>query len=352
MSLWPKLRINDIISAFSPLYVAIHRKHWVTARLILTIASAQELKPGKEESAAVFSTANIKLGASWFTQIAYTNAQVVIDADDSDAEIDEDDEDFVEPEEVNFIDVAQRKATAKYSVNPDQLLQIKTKLFIKDNEYDLSPINKAVVEGDFEAFVQIAELDKHLTTSSKVQSHPLLHLIQYRIFFEHDRAEMLDEYIRCTGYGIFLPTKKAEKNDGVVEKPKGKEYWGLNVHGKKRKDLATKDDPNAGSDKDSIGPTPLVWTAIQHGAGDILKYLATERPLAAYRYYFSTNTSDKRSRNVPNDFATILPGKLGWSANPLQETPLTAAVMSDNLDSLRLLFASHPKLMREFLHYK
>lgn len=229
-----------------------------------------------------------------------------------------------------------------------------TKFFANDVEYSVSPINKAIVEDDFEAFVQIAELDKYLPTSRTVRVPSLVYLIQFDILFEHDRAEMLDEYIRRTGFGVHFPAKKAvEKKEGVIEKPKGKEYWGLNVNGKKRKDLATKGDPNAVSDNsDDIGPTPLVWSASSHRAIEILKYLNTERPLAAYRYYYSTNTSDKRARNIPADLATILPGKLGWSANALQETPLTAAVMKDRLDSMKLLFSSHPKLMKDYLQYK
>jgi hypothetical protein len=219
------------------------------------------------------------------------------------------------------------------------LLQIATK-YDDEKLGFLTPVNRAIADGDFEAFVQIAELCKFLPKPIL-----LVNVVHESVLLSQDRVEILDEYIRRTGTGIHLPEKRVAKETGASERPKGKEYWGLNVHGKKRKDLAI---PNAPGELDMIGPIPLVWKAVQTFAPAILTYLASERPLAAYRYYFATNTSDKRARNM-SDLAEILPEKLGWCANGTNETPLVAAVIRNSLDAVKHLFILRPKLMKEYL---
>ena len=57
------------------------------------------------------------------------------------------------------------------------------------------------------------------------------------LLLSKDRHEMLDELIRRTGTGIDLKTVRRE---AIPAKDKNKLYLGLNVHGKKRADLARK----------------------------------------------------------------------------------------------------------------
>ncbi|KAG7089910.1 hypothetical protein E1B28_011543 [Marasmius oreades] len=55
----------------------------------------------------------------------------------------------------------------------------------------------------------------------------------------------------------------------------------LNVYGKKRKDLARKNDPNANQEEPLV-KLPLVWRAAVVGASHIVDYLKSDRPLEAY----------------------------------------------------------------------
>ncbi|KAG7089892.1 hypothetical protein E1B28_011526 [Marasmius oreades] len=70
---------------------------------------------------------------------------------------------------------------------------------------------------------------------------------------------------------------------------RNKAYYGLNVHGKKWKDLARKNDPNANQEEPLVKP-PLVWHAAVVGASRIVDYLKSDRPLEAYRYYAMCNS--------------------------------------------------------------
>jgi len=94
----------------------------------------------------------------------------------------------------------------------------------------LNPAGKAVYDDDFEAFIQIAEL------CAKLPQVRCPHgVCNEETFLLKDRAKLLDEYIRRTGQGIDVPQKKTEGTEDAPQRPKGKEYWGLNVHGKKRR---------------------------------------------------------------------------------------------------------------------
>ena len=161
----------------------------------------------------------------------------------------------------------------------------------------------------------------------------------------------MDEYIRRTGQGIDVPQKKTEGTEDAPQRPKGKEYWGLNVHGKKRKDLAARGDPNARFSGSSGSKTPLVWRAAQHGALGVLDYLNTDRPLAAYQYYFSANAKEAKKADLPA-LESSISELLGWCSNPSNETALSAALQSKKLDSFKKLLELNPALLKPYLHKK
>lgn len=165
-----------------------------------------------------------------------------------------------------------------------------------------------------------------------------------------DLPEFLDEYIRRTGYGIDFKVAEQEAGDEVpVINDKNRIYLGLNVHGKKRTDLATQNDPNAtGQAQDTV---PLVWKAAQSGAKGIVEYLTTDRPLAAFRFYSTSNSESERAERLrrTSDLDKVLPGWLGWTISPLGESPLTAAIMGNRLAVIKLLFAKKGSLMSSAL---
>jgi hypothetical protein len=160
---------------------------------------------------------------------------------------------------------------------------------------------------------------------------------------------VLDEYIRRTGGGVDISAAHAESVDNQVVITKSKTYLGLNVHGKKRKDLA-KDPRTTTTETSSI---PLLWQAAQMDATGIISYLAGDRPLAAYRSYSFSNSDDRADflRHCQN-LETILPTWLGWTISSLNESPLTGAVAGGGLKSVELLASKDPRLMASAFHDK
>lgn len=271
------------------------------------------------------------------------SASLVGDSDEESAEETDggsegDPDDKEEPE---FIDLDRQDTQVRFDVGPEKLLKTRiSRLFDtkKDVISYVNPLEGAIHNDDFEAFIQIVELNAKLP-----KPVALTELASLETFLEKDRANLLDEYIRRTGQGIEVP-QKSEGMEDVPQRPKGKEYWGLTVHGKKRKDLASRGDPNA---RYNIGSKiPLVWSAAQRGALGVLEYLNTDRPLAAYQYYLSANA--KESETV--DLAALessISELLGWCSNPSNETALNAA---GKLDVFKKLLELNPTLLKPYLH--
>jgi hypothetical protein len=160
---------------------------------------------------------------------------------------------------------------------------------------------------------------------------------------------VLDEYIRRTGDGVDLTVTRIEPMGNQVVATKSKTYLGLNVRGKKRKDLAK--NPKAITPETSS--IPLLWQAAKVGATDIISYLAGDRPLAAYRFYSFSNIDERADflRHCQS-LETILPTWLGWAISPLNESPLTGAVAGNSLESIEMLVSKNPRLMASALHEK
>ncbi|KAF8164738.1 hypothetical protein B0H34DRAFT_686396 [Crassisporium funariophilum] len=318
---------------FTPLYAAIVARKWSTAKLIMAIATSQ-YHPEENEDKKKFSTSDIKLVAD-------------DDNDTDDGSEDTASDATMEQREVKFVDIATRPSTVRSHIRPEKLLEI---LFRHPGGKPSrsTPLTKTVIDGDYEAFVQVANLHKSLAPPLDL-GEDLLHTILI-----HDRADILDEYIRRTGYGIDIHV--AHKDGGNHEvvlavNDTKRIYLGLNVHGKKRADLATKNDPDA-IEKGDAEP-PLLWRAAQVSAKNIINYLAGEQPLAAYKQY-TTSHSDERAmwfRRV-RDFEDKLPVWLGWTISDIGESPLTASIISNDLDIIKLLVARSSPLMASAFEQK
>ena len=250
-------------------------------------------------------------------------------------------------EEPKFIDLDRQDMQVRFDVGPEKLLKTsiaRLPVTEKGQVAHLSPLEETIHDGDFEAFIQIAGLATKLP-----KPVALTDLASEEVFLRKDRAKLLDEYIRRTGKGIDIPQKKKKGTEDEPEGPKGKEYWGLNVRGKKRRDLASKGDPNARYNNGS--KIPLVWDAARLGALDILGYLSTDRPLAAYQHYLSANPKEAREADLPT-LESSISELLGWSANPSNGTVLSAAARDGKLDSFKKSLELNPTLLEPYLHKK
>ncbi|KAF9460934.1 hypothetical protein BDZ94DRAFT_1264751 [Collybia nuda] len=317
-------------SGYTPLYAAISGRQWETAKLILAITVAQYRPTATEQK---FSTKGINLD------------------NDSDEESDSGDSDItVEQAEPTFVDVAQRPSVIQNDVHPNRLLDLsnaQVSIEKEDGKYMniyANALNKTIYENDFEAFINVLNLYK--TTSLPITSNSTY----AETIIQKDRADMLDEFIRRTGVGIDVKHVQKGGEEALATNDKNRLYLGLSVHGKKRVDLAKKNDPNA-----TFTPTthPLLWRAALAQSKGIVDYLAGDRPLAAYRFYASSSGDElalllRRTENLEQ----VLPQWLGWKLTSLGESPLTAAILGKDLNLLKKLFSKNPRLMASTLHEK
>lgn len=249
--------------------------------------------------------------------------------------------------EVNFIDIAQRSSTVTSDAAPSRLLEQTLRFQDPKNkaQADGCVLFKAVLDNDFEAFVQIAELYKFLPKPIDLPTDTLVWVLQ------HDRSTMLDELIRRTGRGIELPEEDQSEEEATDEaKPRkltSKTYFGLNVHGKKRKDLVAKSDPDAPPSSRDDWELPLLWQAAYIGAIECVRYLATERPVSAYQYYVSTHTDDRAQylKRINDQ----IPQRLGWTMDELNESVITAAVIGNELEVLKTVIDLQPVQLQSSL---
>ncbi|KDQ65163.1 hypothetical protein JAAARDRAFT_188410 [Jaapia argillacea MUCL 33604] len=334
-----EISVSTTPGSYSPLFVAIKGRHWDTARLILVIAAAQYHPP--EEKLVPFETRDIAL-----------------DHDNSDEEYDEEDDSEEESETegavLDFIDIAKRPSAVRSSVPPSTMLQSTTASLPHPggkSVYSSSVLDQAIVENDFEAFVHICDLHKQLPEPIPLLlPNQTLHPVVVS-----DRPEMLDELIRRTGYGINV-TSSPQHDGADVEQSKSTRkrtiYLGLNVHGKKRNDLARKGDPNANQADQNANATPLVWSAALAGATNVLEYLSGPRPISAYKYYSATSSDDHAQvvRRIISSPSLDTADLLGWKLSPFNESALTAAVYYNKINAVKALFEINPKLMGTALH--
>ncbi|KAJ3511469.1 hypothetical protein NLJ89_g4078 [Agrocybe chaxingu] len=318
---------------FTPLFAAVAGGKWETTKLIMNVAVAQHHT--EDPRAKTFKT-RVNLDG---------NASDDSDSD-SDTEMDSDSDGTVDKQET-FVDVATQPSSIRSPIKPHELLDVSFKYQGKRGDL----LAKAIIDNDASAFVRLANLYQMISRPLDNKSEDLLGLL-----LENDRPELLDEYIKRTGLGIDMEAAQKDNNDPLpkVINDKNKIYLGLNVHGKKRADLATKNDPDAATTNKNH--YPLVWRAAKKSANEILKYLARERPLAAYAHYSKTHTHDRaRWLERATDLKKCLPEWLGWMTSSLGESPLTAAITGDkekSVKTLELLFELAPQLMSTALQIR
>ncbi len=288
------------------------------------------------------------------------------DAYDSDAS-----EVTIERQEIRFTDIATRPSAVKSDTHPKTMLQdVQAKWMRPAPEGSTAGLRVgqdnlltySVVAGDLEAFVQICKLYDTLPEPLDLRSNNTMQII-----LAHDQVDILDEYIRRSGDGIDIEgaRKASESQDGgeipVATNDASKSYLGLNVHGKKRKDLASQNDPNAVSHEQSP-VVPLLWRAATVGATKVIEYLASDKPFAAYKLYAATHSDQEaiwlkrflsgQEKSTEGALEKKLSAWLGWTVSSLGESPLTAAIAANNLEVIKLLARLQPTLFAQALHTK
>ncbi|KAG6828432.1 hypothetical protein H0H92_008006 [Tricholoma furcatifolium] len=298
----------------------------------MAIAIAQYQPPANEDK---FSTNDI---------ILYDEDQ---DSDDGSEASDDSNATAGPTEQAKFIDIAKRVSSIEADIHPTFVLH-EANLSWRDKtpngKYTQMRGNllfKAIHDGDYEAFVNIF----NLYTSSPI---PIAFGDIVEHIIKNDRAEMLDYYIRQTGQGVEIALDQSEAPVALTN-DSNKIYLGLNVHGKKRSDLAKKNDPNA--TQDTVSVLPLVWIAAESGAKSVVEYLAGPRPLSAYQHYMTTAGDERayRMRRV-KDLEKVIPEWLGWTATSSGDSPLMAAILGRELDIIKMMFAKKPQIMSGCLH--
>ena len=320
-----RFRLSDSSSVgWTPLLVALHRRHWDAARLVLAIAKAQ-YQPRDTESGRTIDPILVSLGSS--------------------DELRSDEEyysDYREQEPMKFTDIASMPSSIRTHTHP--------KLMLENQAYHLraghkrlycTPLEKAVIENDFEAFIHTFDLYDFV----EMKIRPDVKAFNFAVTL--DRPEMVDEFIRRLGVGIPIPsvaTKGSETDSKASEKCT---YLGLKVGGKRRVDI---------KNYNQAKPTTLTYdyellrNAICSGATKVIDYLAGPRPIAAYKYYSETH-DDEIAQYLKNidDLDAVFPDLLGWKPDASNESPLLYAVIADRLYVLKQMFALKPSLMEEAL---
>ena len=277
--------------------------------------------------------------------VRWLTSWMVVDGSDSDGDSDVEMDDEAADPEINFTDIAERPSAVHCQVAPTRMLQQANNWISKDGkklEYG-SPIEKTIIQDDMEGFVQMCNLYNFV-------GHDLLADDLVPTIMSNDRPEVLDEMIRRTGCGITAVLDAQLKADPAAPAAKDTEetiYLGLNVGGKKRRDLVTRGMPQ----KNASRSHELLVEAAKAGALNAMDYLSGPRVLAAYKFYAASNSSERALYlRREQDLAGVLPKWIGWQLNPLNESCLTAAIIANKLDFIKKLFDLEPNLMMEAMN--
>ncbi|KAG8898026.1 hypothetical protein FRC00_003492 [Tulasnella sp. 408] len=342
-------------SGYTPLYVALRARKWDTARLILEIAQKQLMKEENEaEQKPTKQRGNI---------VTFNDSD-----DDADSDGDSCASDETEKRPAGYTNLVKRFNTVSVKVKPDQLLSFSGKWATESTSgpdasaRDADPITLAALENDVEAFYQIADMMEGL---AEPMSFPV-RLLQ--AILAADSPEMLDAFIRRTGEGLSLPQpnvqESADDADPVQhhesDNNRRKIYLGLDVAGKKRKDLARREDPNAPDAYAAVteNQIPIVWSAASNQATAILEYLNSPRAIDAYKYYSGTNKTNHAKRLA--EVLTNTDGfsqMVGFSASRSSDTLVLAAMRNPSkpdkiLPTLKKLMELQPRLTADGVRSK
>lgn len=277
------------------------------------------------------------------------------DSEDESEDEDEDDEmevDREEPVNVDVASLAKLPSAIHCNAPPDMMLTNRNPSRLSRDgkkvvKYEQA-LYQACQDGDLEAFIHIADLYKMLPEPQE-PDYALLQSIMTA-----DSAELLDEYIRRCGAHIKLDESQedadAEQESTVTKK--SKVYLGLNVHGKKRKDLAKAADQHAPNLAEQT--TPLLWEAIRIGSTKIMAYLLSDTVWTALRYYATTSSSERalQLRRI-SDLKARLSGTLGLLPNANRESPMIMTCLSPDKEAVNILNALQalqPDEVKAFAH--
>lgn len=235
------------------------------------------------------------------------------------------------PTPVIFEDITARLSSVHSDVPPSQLLA---------QGSNHTTLTKAIRDNDLEAVVQVADLMKLL-------EEPIIpNRADLEVAIDADSPAIVDELIRRTGLGISFgiaadikssPYKDADSETGF--------YLGLDVGGKKRRDLARCGDPDAPSADPDV---PLLWMAAEAGAVKCIEYLSGSGPLSAYSLYMANHDNERtRALGLVTDLAVELPKLLGFTHNSYNVTPILKALAGKKQYSISL--GDRPKAQEKLL---
>ncbi|KAG8933989.1 hypothetical protein FRC01_005886 [Tulasnella sp. 417] len=322
---------------YTPLYVALRARQWNTARLILEIAQEQLAKEDDDEK--------LKQAKQSENVIAF------IDPDD-DSDTDSCASGETEKRPLGYTNLVKRFHTVSVKVKPNQLLSYGTKWATectsgpKASTGLADPITLAVLENDVEAFNQIADMMEALEEPMSIPLQ-ILHTV-----LATDSPEMLDAFIRRTGYGLCLPRPKvqvsvedavqAQRHSSNDDGPKI--YLGLDVDGRKRSGFAGHVDLSDHYSAIANNRLPIAWHAASKQATAILEYLSSQKAIDAYRYY-----AESKKTRLAKHLAEVLentedfPQMVGFYISQLGESPVLAVAW--NPTEPDRIFATLKKLM-------
>jgi hypothetical protein len=329
---------HPIIIGYSTLAVAILAKRWDTAKAIISIAKAQYQK--SEEDPQSFQP--------------FENFDGSDEEYDSDMSVDDYDEPVSQPQ---LVDLANRLSTVKTSVGPDRLFAAYS--LMRGEEKILqngTPLTFALEDADVQSVEQVLALGQMCDPPITIGPQHLSNVIK------SDGPAMLDYIIRRFGFGISIGNDEQEHepasddHDGKVPNGKktSKTYLGLNVQGRKRKDLATKGDPDAPT-MVMRNDLPLIWLAAQLNASKILTWLVTSAPLDAYKAYMNSSNDEAAlaMKHLPK-FEQKFPELIGSTVNDVGENAMLAHLSggTPKIATIKLLFSSLPDLKTAFVYGK
>lgn len=161
--------------------------------------------------------------------------------------------------------------------------------------------------------------------------------------------------IRRAGVGIPVKEDEEDEEDENAEKVAPKVYQGLDVHGKKRKDLA-RADPDAPSNW-APQHAPLLWRAARAGAVKVVEWISEGSYVEAYKTFLQEAEADNavaRALKRINNLDQELPSILGAVPNALGEHVVWAALLGepDKKSILPLLYKFFPEFKQTFTHGK
>lgn len=262
--------------------------------------------------------------------------------DGSGSDEEEDYSDYSEQEPINFTDIASRPSPVRAPIHPKLMLEMQARhVQAGHKRFSFSPLQKAIVDNDFEALIHTLDLYDFVKT--KICSDTGA----FNLAVTLDRPEMVDEFIRRSGVGIPIPSVATKARETVSKVSEARVYLGLKVGGKRRVDI---ENYKQSKRKALTYKYELLRKAISSGAAKVVDYLAGPRPIAAYKHYAETHNDEiaQYLKSIDN-LDAVFPELLGWKPDGSNESPLLCAVIADRLDILKQIFALKPSLMEEAL---